>query len=408
MVGAENVAAVSRALAACSPAPGPYMQPPVARERRLHARAYQLWLSLCGGRPCPRIGDLSPRDLADFATASVLVELGRAAGPSTIHFLGRGLIAEAGIVGDLPSVAGVPRGSLLGQLLRRLPAVRDHGGPIGFEAEFDGGAGIPTTYRGILLPFADDADEIAYVYGVISWQLVATNEVGIDIVAAVDAALTALPAETAPPAWEVAPYAPLLAPVAPLPLPQQLSAARTWVALTGADRLRREASFGAALSAMHDFVLAADAQPVAFAALLAEAGIAPGPTQARATLLVFGPDLPRAERARCAAVLAHARRLGLGTGQLGDMLTRYPGGAAAFAEAERRARRQSRGLIEAAMGRARAASTAPIGRIDFRPLDDEYFLLLGRRGVRGTDIVGAVPDAGGALAQHALRRFAGA
>ena len=42
--------------------------------------------------------------------------------------------------------------------------------PIGFEAEFVGHRGFPMLYRGILMPFSSDGDDIDYIYGVINWK----------------------------------------------------------------------------------------------------------------------------------------------------------------------------------------------------------------------------------------------
>ena len=408
MTGDDGLAAVTSALAASVRGPGFELPPLLTRERRLHARAYDLWLSLLGGRPVPQIRELDPRDLADFATGSVLVELAAGdATPPTIHFLGQALVAEAGITAETPRFADVPRGSLLGQLLRRLPSVREHGGPIGFEAEFDGGANLPTSYRGILLPFADADGKIAYVYGVISWKLVATDAVGLDIVAAVDAALAGGVAAPVRPAWH-APSAAGATVSQPLPsVERHLATARTWAALAVTDRIRHATSLVAALGGTYDLLLAADARPERFAAALDEAGLSHLRGTAGALALVFGQELSRIERVRWLAVLAHARRLGLGAGALAPLLERYPGGAIAFAAAERRLRAAARRGDALAMGRERAGAALPLGRIAFHPLDDSFFLLLGRRGRRGTEVVATVPDPAGTLASEALRRLGG-
>lgn len=383
------------------------LPPRIGRERRLHARAYDYWISLLGGRRCPRIADLDPARLAQFAPNSVLVELPGEQRPPAIRFLGRTLAGEAGLESEQPALDEVPRLSLLGQLIRRLPAIRGQGTPLGFEAEFLGQSGAPTLYRGILLPFADDGGAVSMVMGVINWKLLATGTLAPDIVAAVDSAFSAAPKPPMASAWGDGPGAAAIAPEPETPpLAQRLAAARTWAALAVTDRVRRQSNLSAALSAVYDVLLSGDGDRDGLEALFAEAGLSSGSADARALRLIFGADLARSDRVRFAAVLGHARRLGLGPGMLAAHLERHPDGVEGFAAAGRRARRAERSRREVDAGRAWLASAPALGRIKIAPLDAEFLLLVGRRAGDGVEIVAQVADDGG-LAAHALRRVAG-
>ena len=83
------------------------------RERRMHARAYDYWVSLLRGRRMPRIADLNSDELADFAERSVMVDVPAAGETPLLAFVGRELREEAGIVPVCPTISDVPESCLL-------------------------------------------------------------------------------------------------------------------------------------------------------------------------------------------------------------------------------------------------------------------------------------------------------
>lgn len=164
---------------------------------------------------------------------------------------------------------------------------------------------------------------------------------------------------------------------------------------------RSRAALYAAVSRAYDFALAAAAAPEDYAALVAEAGIA---VQERAPMtpvvkLVFGADYDKTRLTEYAAVLSHARRLGLGHGQLADFLAETEGGIKAVVQAERRLRREEQGRADeaprvlreaiAAKLRARAAITLE----DLDGAGPEFALVLIRRDKVGcAEILGELPE----------------
>ena len=125
--------------------------------------------------------------------------------------------------------------------------------------------------------------------------------------------------------------------------------------------------------------------------------------------LVFGADYDKTRLTEYAAVLSHARRLGVAPGGLGDFLDGFDGGIKGVVKAERDAKRPAAPAAPAVdpatalSGRAALASVA----IDCGLPAGDYVVLLARAGDAGTlDIVGAVGgDAG--LTQRVMRVVAG-
>ena len=347
------------------------------RERRMHARAYDHWVSLLHGRKMPGIADLDPEHMAAFAGRSVLVDLPAGGGAPVISYLGDELRDESDVTAPRPTINDVPQGTLLSELLRRFSDIVAHEAPVGFEAEFAGRDDSRLLHRGILLPFADEAGELASVFGVISWKQVAAVEPGANIAAAIGGAFAARSAPAVVCAWGDGPGAALTKSesAAPQPLDQRLAAARTWAALAATDRTRGDTSLHAALGAAHDYRLAARGQTLSSRKLVN---------------LIFGTDLRRSERIRYSAVLDHATRLGLGPGRVPAWLDNHSGGHSAVAMAERRARRTERHAAEAEAHLDWADAQESLGHIELG-VDDDLMLLIGRRVPKGVEVIAPVP-----------------
>jgi hypothetical protein len=325
----------------------------------------------------PCITDLDPDRTAAFADRSVLVDLPAGGGAPVIAYLGNDLRGEAEVAGDRLTVADIPEGTLLSELLRRFSDIVAHEAPVGFEAEFTGHDDTRLLHRGILLPFADETGSLASVYGVMSWKQVAAVEPAPNIIAAVGSAMASRSGAPVVCAWGDGPGAALTASesLPPQPLDQRLAAARTWAALAAADRTRGDASLHAALGAAYDYVLAARRKAL---------------TSRQAIALVFGTELRRSERIRYTAVLDHASRLGLGPGRVAPWLDNHDGGHRAVAMAERRARRSERHAADADAHRAWVDAQDALGQIDLK-VDEDLMLLIGRRTPKGVDVIAPVP-----------------
>lgn len=366
------------------------------RERRLHARAYDYWVSLLRGRAMPQLTDLDADHLQSHAGHSVLIELSDGGAPA-IAFLGQELRDEAGIGPARPTIDQVPEHTLLAELLRRLPDIVARRAPVGFEAEFAGRAGTANRHRGILLPLAGEDGSLAAVYGVMSWKAMVAAERLPDIAAAVASAIHARNATPPTSIWGDGPGATARqeAPAAPS-LDQRIAAARTWAALASTNRSHNRTSLHAALGGAFDVLLDARADAVGFAALADAAHVGTAVTARNVVDLVFGGPLgalSRLERRRYALVLDHGVRLGMGPGRLAPWLDGLSGGHRAAAQAERRAVRQEQRRAGIAETWDWVEAQPTLGHIALSTMDDDLLLLLGRRATGGVEVIATVGHA---------------
>ena len=347
------------------------------RERRMHARAYDYWVSLLNGRRMPCVRDMDQRKLTPFADRSVLVDLPERGGAPVIAYLGGDLRSESEIVTANPTIDDVPPGTLLGELLRRFTDIVQHEAPVGFEAEFAGRADTRLLHRGILLPFSDDSGRLTAVYGVMSWKQVAAVEPAPDIMAAIGSAFATRTSAPVVCAWGDGPGAALTAAesLPPQPIAQRLAQARTWAALAATDRTRSDTSLHAALGAAYDYMLAVRDGTL---------------TPRKLVRMVFGGDLRRIDRIRFVATLNHAVRLGLGPGRVPSWLDNHHGGHIAIAIAERRARRSERRAATVGEQRDWVDAQAALGQIELA-IDQDLMLLIGRKAPQGVEVIAPVP-----------------
>ena len=356
----------------------------IGRERRLNARAYQYWLSLRDGAPMPRLSALDPERLGEFTQRAVLIDLTDVGGAPAITHVGGIVRRDTGALPERPTLGDVPAGSVLRGLLDRLHDLIAYNAPVGFQTDSEDRSGTEhgaaRYHRGILLPFCDDFGKIAAVMGIIGWHDRIVVDGMADIAAAVGGAMRADRPPTMVSPWARRSASDVSAGeiLDPPTLEQRLGAAQTWGALAIADRTGGSTSLHAALGAAHDLLLAARDQAKAYAALT---GRQAAPSIDDVVELSFGPVAAARRRRAYRAVVAHAGRLGLGTGQLAPLLDRYAGGAAALAAAERHA---ARTVVP-------CARTLPVQvrtRIKLKRLDEAFLMLSG----------------GGTAGQHAVLR----
>ena len=190
-------------------------------------------------------------------------------------------------------------------------------------------------------------------------------------------------------------------------LADRLSAAReTAAAVKLADGRTRLALYRA-LSLAYDFAIAAQQNPEDYAELLEESGVK---AQARAPMtpivkLVFGIDYDKARLTEFAAALSHAQRRDIGAGGFQIFIESQPGGLKALVAAERDARRpEPRPDTRGEAARARLRTVAPIS-LEEVPADEEFAVIVTRRGADGRHEPVAVVDDEG-LVERAIRKVA--
>ncbi|GAO38419.1 hypothetical protein SCH01S_15_00440 [Sphingomonas changbaiensis NBRC 104936] len=357
--------------------------PPVigGSERRMHVRAYEYWTSLLNGRACPSIHDLDPASISDFGPHSVLLDFSRELDNPTVTYLGRALREECDMLYGIRTVADVPARSLVSRLTDPCMQIIANRAPIGFEAEFTNHRGLPTLYRGILMPFSSDGDTIDYVYGVINWKHAAPDALSDELEREVAGALGAAPSPPeAAPVWPEAERQPETH-----LLHHWLAAAR--LSAEGAEQSegRAHSALYAAIGRAYDFALAADEQPEAYAALLEAEGVT---AQARAPMtpivkLVFGAAYDKTRLTEYAAALSHARREGIARGNFADYLNGFEGGLKAVVRVERALRAPASKPNRAEQARTTLRAVPAKAEVDFECGDDEFVILVARRTATG-------------------------
>lgn len=368
-------------------------------ERRMQVRAYNFWASLLGDRQFPDIGQLRPDDHPDFGPYSVLLDFSGGLDDPRIAWLGTALAEECGAQGAIGSLGQVPSRSLLSRITDHYMQILANEAPIGFEAEFVNWRGATVLYRGILLPFSQDATRIDWIYGVINWKELADQASTDALMRQIDDTLSPRsplqrdlpplggwadgPAESVPAAGSLPeigfgeraaglvessfvfdtsldealplddfmtldadpmPFeeSDILELTADMELADWLASARELAqAAMGCEDRSRQALY-AAIGRAYDFVLAAADAPAELAELLEDAGLK---VQDRAPLvplvkLVFGADYDKTRLTEFSGVIAHAQRRGLERGELTAFLAAEPGGIKAVVREERRLRRE--------------------------------------------------------------------
>jgi hypothetical protein len=224
-----------------------------------------------------------------------------------------------------------------------------------------------------------------------------------------------LPAEAAPPvhfAWEDGPLAdpdevPDLELGDDAGLADRLWAARETAESVKAGEGRTRTALYQALSLAYDFAVAAQQSPEEYAELLDESGMK---AQARAPMtpivkLVFGIDYDKARLTEFAAALSYAQRQEIALGGFRDFIGKQPGGLKALVAAEREARRpEPRTDTKTEAARARLRSAPSISLADV-PAEEEFAIVVTRRGADGTHEAVAIVD-DEALIERAIRRAA--
>ncbi len=371
-------------------------------ERRMHVRAYEMWLALLDGRDYPASGDLDTATLGEFAPYSVLLDFSGNRAVPVITYLGEALRAEGALGSDIATVTDVPPRALLSRLTEHYAEILENRAPVGFEAEFVSHRGRPMLYRGILMPYSTDGSAIDLIHGVVNWKESAEQALSPDIVQAVTTAFAG-PARPAPAIAEPAPE-----PVAELPdLAVLIEAARDAALEAPRSERRTRQAYYHALSRAYDVALAGEADKAGLDALLAEAGIVRNGRNPMSAVirLLFGRDHDRHRVSRFAAVLTHARRLCLAPGMVEQWLSALPGGIKSVIAAERGERRPALKVDRVQSARMMLGSAPARLTVDLGEVDGDVVLLIARRESDGRLSIVSRPIVEKALVDSALKRF---
>ena len=162
-------------------------------ERRMPSQAHDMWVGLRGGDRLPPIAALDINALPSFARYSVVLTYADGAENPGIGFLGDRLAQECGVMPSCDELEhgqaadrsrslhfGLSAGwrclshiadtALLRPIIRHYPELAITQTPVSFSGKFVNQRGNTMLYRGILLPFANEAGAIGQVLGVLNWK----------------------------------------------------------------------------------------------------------------------------------------------------------------------------------------------------------------------------------------------
>jgi hypothetical protein len=402
-------------------------------ERRMQVRAYNIWSALLGGYQWPSIGQLDIGSL-DFADHAVLLDFSDGVESPMLTYVGELLRHESGLGDQRHRLNDVPRGSLLSRLTDHYLQIFANHAPIGFEAEFVNAQQRAIAYRGILLPFSSDGQQIDHILGVINWKEAATPQQETGLISSFEGALESL-TPTVPPHLQAVPTLQSVATWADGPslfdhnamvsgddddegdtsIYDRLADARNFADQAHEADGRRHAALYRAMGKAWDFALAAQDNPESLAELIEDAGLKP---QSRSPMtpivkLVFGAGCDRSRIAEYAAVLSYAQEQGFAVGALEPYLAAYDGGLKNLLRDIRDRRRGTAphaAPTDAAAERLRVA--APAATIaaasiahDISALgDQEFILLIGRVTADGQIAVVGHSEADANLVDKAMRK----
>lgn len=141
------------------------------QERRITFCLYESWEKIAGSSSLPALKKLQRQEIEAFKSNLVLLDLRSGKDNPTFQVIGNGLTEdlEVDLIGR--PLAEVPRRSMLSRVTDHYLEVLANRVPIAFEAEFINRDGEKALYRGILLPFSDDNQNINFILGGVRWIL---------------------------------------------------------------------------------------------------------------------------------------------------------------------------------------------------------------------------------------------
>lgn len=148
------------------------------QERRITFCLYEYWEKLAGESNLPALKNMNRDEIAPFKKNLVLIDLRNGHDQPTFQVIGQDL--QEDLESDLTSmpVSHVPRRTMLSRVTDHYLEVLANRVPIAFEAEFVNRDSEKALYRGILLPFSDDNQNINFILGGVRWIL--ESEVSLD------------------------------------------------------------------------------------------------------------------------------------------------------------------------------------------------------------------------------------
>ncbi len=301
------------------------------KEKRITFQLYNYWFGLAGDGGIPSLKLLSPEDIAPYKNNMVLIDFRDPDSEPTLQVIGQLLQQDMDRDLTLAGISEIPRRSLLSRITDHYMEVLANKSPISFDAEFINKAREKILYRGILLPFSDDGENINFILGAIRWingdEIPGPEEPEKPEPEKPEPEKNK-PEETRPETMEKH------------QLQQHLDICRALVQGQSPADARSRKSLYEALGAVLDFHELCCSNPESYRELIRDEGIK---AQKRAPFtptlkLCFGHNYDKTRLTEYAAALSHARKNGQSGADLPDFLDHFPGGIKGCVRAEREGR----------------------------------------------------------------------
>lgn len=282
------------------------------REKRITFQLYNYWCGLTDNGNIPPLKALSPKDIAPYKNSMVLIDLRDPDNEPTLQVVGQLLTEGLDLDMSLKGISEIPRRSLLSRITDHYMEVLGNRSPVSFDAEFNNRDKKKILYRGILLPFSDNGENINFILGAIRWITEEEKQ---------GAGEPEIPQQ----------------PQDDNLLQDNLDRCRTLVRGQNPADNRSRKSLYETLGAILDFHELCLSDPPGTRALLKAEGLK---AQKRAPFtptlkLCFGRDYDKTRLTEYASALSFARKNGQNGAGLPDFLDHYPGGIKGCVRAER-------------------------------------------------------------------------
>ncbi len=315
-----------------------------AGERHMTKRLSDYWRLLRGSRAYPSLSDFKVEAVPDFTKYSFVLDLTGDPNQPNLRFVGTAHYAECGQDLTRKPLSDAPDTSVLKRVEAHYRQVVETKGAVMFEGEHVNMHGRSTAYRGIMLPFGEDARAVTHIIGAIGWKILSAQTIPVPI----PHPQAALPGAAAPELVGVVAESATAAARPTNGLSWRLKEARTQARGIVATNAGSIQDLHAALEAAYAVHLAAETDRESYVKLLGQFGIE---QQKRAPFvalvkLVFGAQIDELRVSEYAAALSFAKRRDLSVDAVARMFATQDGGIKVCVAAERIARKVEQGLRE--------------------------------------------------------------
>jgi len=374
------------------------------QERRITFCLYESWEKIAGSSGLPALKRLQRQEIEAFKSNLVLLDLRNGKDNPIFQVIVNGLTEdlEVDLVGR--PIAEVPRRSMLSRVTDHYLEVLANRVPIAFEAEFVNREGEKALYRGILLPFSDDNQNINFILGGVRWILAKDVQLDEDkptieeLMRTIASGRDEITLENEEDVLnEDQLDATLSQETTDDTLQDSLKQVIRYIKKEDASHNRSRDSLYNILTAIYKFHSVCENSPVEYSKLVAENGLK---IQERAPFtpvlkICLGKDYDKTRLTEYAAALGIAKHMNVDVEDFHDFIKHFPGGIKGCVKEMRAIRKGSNGanLVQQSRTVEEARNVLRdmpvIGRIRLKKMivskdADEFCLLLAKR--RGHDI----------------------